>query len=140
MSSENVKLFYKALGKDKALQDKFKAINEKYKGQKPDEAQADLIYQKELVPLARESGFYFTLAELKDYASEAKKPVMRELSEEELATVAGGKFCACVWEGMGNMGAGSPGAPGTCFCFAGGSGNLDGGKVDCVCVIHGGGG
>jgi hypothetical protein len=64
MSKENVKLFYEALGKDKALQQKANAISQKHSDQKLDEAQANLIYQKELVPLAREAGYDFTLAEL----------------------------------------------------------------------------
>lgn len=139
MSKENVKLFYEALGKDKTLQEKFSALGKKHGGQKLGEAQAESIYQQELIPLAGEAGYDFTLSELKEYTGEAEQPGMREVSEEELASVAGGAYCACAWTGMGNMGAGNPGDPGTCFCCLGGSGNLDGGKVDCVCVIGGGG-
>jgi hypothetical protein len=117
MSKENVKLFYEALARDKALQEKFKAISKKYEGQKPDDAQTDLIYRKELLPLGREAGFNFTLAELKGYVAEAKAPVIRELSEEELTAVAGGNECTCV---------------------AGGGGGLHG--YTCGCVIAGFGG
>jgi hypothetical protein len=72
MSKENIKLFYEALARDKSLQEKFKAVGQKYEGQKPGEAQTELIYQKELVPLAREAGYAFTLAELKEYAAATK--------------------------------------------------------------------
>ena len=142
MSSENVKLFYEALGMDKALQEKSTAIGEKYAGQKLDEAQTNLIYQQELVPLAKEAGYDFTLAELQAYAEEAQKPGMREVSDDELATVAGGKYCVCVLAGVGNS-VGTDGsilAEGSCVCALYGNGNWDGGKVNCVCVWGGGGG
>jgi hypothetical protein len=90
MVKENVKLFCEALVKDKGLQEKFKAISKKYEGQKLEEAQVDRIYRNELLPLASEAGFKFTLAELKGYAAEAKKPAMHQLSEQELTAVAGG--------------------------------------------------
>jgi len=118
MSRDNIKLFYEALAKDKALQEKAKAIGKKYEGQKTDDDKVKEIYQQELVPLARQAGYEFTLAELKEYAQESQKPGMREVSEEELAGVAGGN----------------------CACVLGGGGDLDGGKVDCVCGVGGGGG
>jgi predicted ribosomally synthesized peptide with nif11-like leader len=95
MSKENVKLFYEALARDKGLQERFDALNRKYGGQKLDEAQMEAIYQKELIPLAKEAGYNFTMGELKEYARMSQKPVTRELSEDELATVAGG-FCDAV--------------------------------------------
>ena len=90
MSKENVKLFYEALAKDRTLQDRFVAINQKYKGRDLDEDQMRLIFQKEMVPLGKKAGFDFTLAELQEYAREAEKPTLQELSEDELAAVAGG--------------------------------------------------
>ncbi len=138
MSKENVKLFYEILSKDKSLQEKTTAIGKKYAGQKLDETQMEVIYQKELIPLAKKEGYDFTLTEIQDYASETKKPAMREISEEELATVAGGEYCMCVIQGIGNYHAGM-GA--SCACTLGGFGDLDYyGKVDCVCVLGGGGG
>jgi predicted ribosomally synthesized peptide with nif11-like leader len=126
MSKENVKLFYEAMAKDKSLQEKFKAISKRYEGQKPDVEQADLIYQKDLVPLAREAGFEFTLDELKGYAAEAKAPAIHELSEDELAAVAGGNECTCVAGGGGTLhdyrcgcvvaGFGGPGSDYICKC------------------------
>jgi len=136
MSKENVKLFYEALAKDKALQEKAIAIGKKYESQKLDDAKTNFIYQQELVPLAKDAGYDFTLAELQEYASEIKKPGMREVSEEELTAVAGGQACACAVPGFGGI----TDTDMACICAGIGSGNFDGGKVDCVCVIGGGGG
>jgi predicted ribosomally synthesized peptide with nif11-like leader len=142
MSKENVKLFYEALGKDKALQEKSRAIGKKYEGQKQDDVQSNLIYQEELVPLAKEAGYDFTLAELKEYAQECEKSGMREVSEEELAAVAGGKCCVCALVGVGNIisQGGDPYGDQVCNCIGYGSGNWAGGGVNCVCVLGGGGG
>jgi hypothetical protein len=132
MSKENVKKFYEELAKDKVLQAKSRAIGKKYEGQKLDEKQTELIYQKELMPLAREAGYDFTLAELKEYAGQSKKPAMREVSEEELACVAGGG-CGCVIGGGGNL----DGA--ACACvFGGGGKNKWTGDV-CMCPLAGAG-
>jgi predicted ribosomally synthesized peptide with nif11-like leader len=80
MSKENVKLFYEALARDKALQARFDALNRK-KGSN---------YRKELIPLAKAAGFDFTEAEIQEYARDAEKPAKHELTEDELAAVAGG--------------------------------------------------
>jgi predicted ribosomally synthesized peptide with nif11-like leader len=128
MSKENVKLFYEALARDKALQVKFAGLGKKYEGKKPDEAQTDLIYRNELVPMAKEAGYAFTLAELKEYAAAARKPAMREITEEELAGVAGGN-CACVVGGGGNLDGHK------CACVVGGGGK--GGGTTCACVSYG---
>jgi predicted ribosomally synthesized peptide with nif11-like leader len=130
MSKENVKLFYQALAGDKALQEKFQVLNKTLPGNVSDQAQADLIYQKELLPLAKQAGFEFTLAELKEYASDAKKPVMRELSEEELAAVAGGN-CICIFGGGGNL------SGVTCACVIGGGGGTKKSGHWCVCPVYG---
>jgi len=135
MSKENVKLFYDALTKDKGLQEKAKAIGQKYAGQRPDKAQTELIYQKELVPLAREAGFDFTAAEIKEYAEETKQTAIRELSEEELTAVAGGSPCACVLIGGGSFG--SDGM--ICGGWGHISGTYDGREYFCLCAVGGGG-
>jgi hypothetical protein len=130
MSKDNVKLFYEAMAKDKVLQEKFRAVSQKYEGQKPDEGQLELIYQKELVPLAKQAGFIFTITELKQYTAAAKKPAMRKISEEELAGVAGG-VCFCSIGGGGHLGGN------TCACVIGGGGSGDG--TICACVGAGSG-
>jgi len=130
MSKENIKLFYEALAKDKALQEKVNVISQKYVEQKTGDIQAEEIYNKELVPLAKEAGYDFSLAEFKEYAEETKKPGMREVSEEELAGVAGGN-CVCFLGGGGTL------FGNTCACVIGGGGS--GGGRTCVCVAAGAG-
>jgi len=130
MSKENVKLFYEAMAKDKSLQEKAKTISKKYEGQKSDDMQTDEIYQRDLIPLAKEAGYEFTLDELKEYSMEANKPTMREVSEEELAGVAGGN-CVCFLGGGGTL------FGNTCACVIGGGGS--GGGRTCVCVAAGAG-
>jgi len=92
MSKENAKLFYEELAKNEALQGKFEFIGKKYEGQKFDEVQMDLIYQNEILPIAKESGFEFTLAELKEYKQDVTQPQSGKLSDEELDAVAGGNL------------------------------------------------
>jgi len=92
MSKENAKLFYEELAKNEALQGKFEVIGKKYEGQTSDETQMDLIYQNEILPIAKESGFEFTLAELKEYKQAVTQPQSGRLSDEELDAVAGGNF------------------------------------------------
>ena len=91
MSKENAKLFYEELAKNEALQEKFKVIGKKYEGQTSDEVQMDLIYQNEILPIAKESGFEFTLAEFKEYKQEVTQPQSGKLSDDELDNVAGGQ-------------------------------------------------
>jgi predicted ribosomally synthesized peptide with nif11-like leader len=135
MSKENVKKFYEALAEDKALQAKSIAIGKKYEGQKLDEAQSNLIYQEELVPLAKDAGYDFTLAELKEYGAADKESGMREVSEEELAAVAGGSPCACVLIGGGNFG----GNQMICGGWGHMEGDVDGRHYFCLCAAGGGG-
>ena len=130
MSVENIKRFYDALAKDEALQDKFKALVKKYEGQKPDEGQFDAIYEKDLLPFAKSAGYDFTLEELKGYR-DAVKPGTRQLSEEELAAVAGGGPCVCVIIGYGSFSSGQQ-----CGCVGYGWGQD--GSHTCFCTLGGG--
>ena len=91
MSKENAKLFYEELAKNEALHEKFEVIGKKYEGQTSDEVQMDLIYQNEILPIAKESGFEFTLAEFKEYKQEVTQPQSGKLSDDELDNVAGGQ-------------------------------------------------
>jgi predicted ribosomally synthesized peptide with nif11-like leader len=103
MSKENVKLFYEALPENRSLQEKFKKANEKYAGQKIDKEAINLILQNELLPIAKEAGFDFTLDEFKEYAQENNQSAAGRLSDDELAAVAGGTG-ACVVGGGGEGG------------------------------------
>lgn len=115
MSKENVKLFYGALTENKNLQEKITKANEKYAGQKIDKETIELILQDELLPIAKEAGFEFTLDELKEYEWENKQSAAGRLSDDELTAVAGGTG-ACVVGG---------GSEGGCVCVVGGGGEND---------------
>lgn len=90
MSQENVKLFYEALVKDEGLKAKFVAIGERHKGEAPAEAALEGMFQTEVLPLAKSAGFEFTFEEVKAYAEQARQSQTDDLSDEELAAVAGG--------------------------------------------------
>ena len=91
MSVENVKKFYEALVQDKMIQQRFNELNQKYQGVTVDATKADAILEQDLLPLAKELGYEFTLAEIKAYGEEMKQAHMpQELSDAELQAVAGG--------------------------------------------------
>lgn len=91
MSVENVKEFYEAVSKDEALKQKFVELSRKYQGQKMDEAKANAIMEQEMLPIAKQMGYTFSMDELQAYGEESEQKNMnRELSDTELATVAGG--------------------------------------------------
>jgi predicted ribosomally synthesized peptide with nif11-like leader len=125
MSKENVKLFYEALPENRSLQEKFKKANEKYAGQKIDKEAINLILQNELLPIAKEAGFDFTLDEFKEYAQENNQSAAGRLSDDELAAVAGG-VGACV------VGGGSEGGCSCVICGYGDNG-IDAG----MCIAAG---
>jgi predicted ribosomally synthesized peptide with nif11-like leader len=128
MSVEDVKRFYDALAKDESLQGKFKALVKKHEGQKPNEAECDALFENEFLPFAKEVGYDFTLEELKEYG-QGIKPVSHQLSEDELATVAGGRTFCILWGASDDLI--------SCSCAGYGHG-IDHGQW-CVCVLGGGG-
>lgn len=101
MSRENVKRFYESLSRDSALQETFRAAGKRYAGKQPTEAEIDILCETEVIPAARAAGYEFTLAELKAYGLEAGKARTGELTDDELACVAGGATCGCVMIGGG---------------------------------------
>ncbi|HHW47907.1 MAG TPA: Nif11 family protein [Clostridiaceae bacterium] len=106
MSEENVKLFYEMLAENRDLQEKVKKAGEKYTGQNMDKETVELIMQNELLPLAKEAGFEFTLEELKEFAQINYQGETGMLSDDELNAVVGGAG-ACVVGGY---------SAGGCFC------------------------
>ena len=132
MSKENIKLFNEKLGSDATLQGKLKAINDKHGNKTLEGEEFDAIYENEIIPLAKESGFDFTLADVKEYIEVLGQSKTGQLSDDELNAVSGGQACACVITGVGK------GSVGSCTCVIGGQG----GNVDdnvCFCIIGGGG-
>lgn len=91
MSIENVKMFYEVLSQDESLKQKFVEPSKKYQGQQMDEAKMWSITEEEVLPMAKQMGFSFTIADLKAYGEEMKQAKMNcELSDEEMTAVTGG--------------------------------------------------
>jgi len=129
MSQENVKRFYEALAKDRELQEKFNVSGQHYKVQNLSEAEMDSLYEKEVLPAAKKAGFDFTLADLKAFAADNRPSGLKELSEEELAAVAGG--CGCAF-----LGGGADGDK-ACSCFSSGTGVNGSYQSICKCEFFG---
>ncbi|MBE5781791.1 MAG: Nif11-like leader peptide family natural product precursor [Clostridiales bacterium] len=111
--TENLKKFLEAISKNDELA-----------------AKVSNMTKDELIALAEELGI--DLAE-DDFAQKS------ELDDDELDVVAGGGVCACPFVGGG---VGNTNAEKSCFCTAGGGGeisDLAGGGCRCVCVLGGGG-
>ena len=91
MSVENVKKFYEAVAQDEALKQKFVQLSQKYQGQPMDEEKAMALTEQEVLPLAAQMGYSFTMDDLNGYGEEMKQAKMGcELSEEEMQAVTGG--------------------------------------------------
>lgn len=133
MSKENVRLFFGKLSKDTALQEKFKMAGQKYSGQEPDASRIDEICQAEILPLGKEAGFDFTLAELREFMNEKQPSGTARITDDELAAVTGGGTCACAMFGVGT---GRPDV--SCICGLFGFGNDPDGS-SCLCWVGGGG-
>ena len=138
MSKENVRQFYNHLASDIALQERFKEMNarlvEGFNGKRPDDKQMDELFRNELLPVAKEAGFEFSLEDLKEYAAEAKET--GELADLELAAVVGGTkgtACVCVIGGHGSSG----GQEMVCVVVGSGAGKVE--AMFCCCVVAGGG-
>ena len=93
---------------------------------------------EEIIALAAENGFTLTDDDLKREEPDG------EVSDSELDAVAGGKACACVAGGGGEVGESSHGRDTLCYCVLAGSGSgtsYDGNYTfaRCVCTWVGGG-
>jgi predicted ribosomally synthesized peptide with nif11-like leader len=108
-----VKEFYEALSKDEAMQERAKGL--KAVGETTAEAAAEAV-----VAFAKSEGYAFTAEELKDFS--------KELSEQELAAVAGGNDIECITAGT-KMTFDKNGRMVHCWCF------LMGFSVDFSCAV-----
>jgi len=108
---ENVKKFYDALVSDKGVKERATALNEKYKGEQPNED----IVKSELLSFAKAEGYEFTADEFDAYSKQAK-PVLDETTE----LAAGGAY-----------------NKNTCFCAVGGGGKDPATGNICACVVAG---
>lgn len=124
--TENLKKFLEEASSDEALIEKFT------KAETPEA----------IIALAAEKGFTLTADDLKPEEASGG-----EVSDEELATVAGGKACFCAAGGGGESGSNDH----TCWCVLGGSGSgyhrhncgyyglKDGEENRCFCLGYGSG-
>ena len=101
MAKEDHKKFQELLTSDADFQEKFRKAAEAYKGE-PDEKS---VFEGLLLPLAKEHGLSATYDEFKEY-TRAFAGADGELSDDELAQVAGGKDSGiglCLLVGAGDM-------------------------------------
>ncbi len=95
MSVENVENFYAAISQDETVKQRFNELNQKYQGVAMNAAKTDAILEQELLPLAKELGFEFTLAEIKAYGEEVQQAKLPcELNDSELEVVSGAGWCS----------------------------------------------
>ncbi len=80
MSKDDLIRFIMQTEVDKSLKEKYNVIMDKLKG--------DKAITEELIPLAKENGFEFSLEDMKELWKDPKT----ELSDDELERVAGGEF------------------------------------------------
>ena len=86
--SKDIKEFVEMIKNDTAVQEKIKKAVEGYTGDKTDEA----VWEAVLAPIASEAGFDVTLNDYMAYVDEIK--ASGELSDDEMAQIAGGAgFC-----------------------------------------------
>jgi predicted ribosomally synthesized peptide with nif11-like leader len=102
--------FYEALSKDEAMQERAKGLNAAV--ETTEEAVAEAV-----VAFAKGEGYAFTAGELKDYG--------KELSDEELAAVAGGASNICLIGGGG-------GGVSNCLCVFFGHSTYQGERFICA--------
>jgi hypothetical protein len=94
MAKENIKKFEEMLQSDAELRDKIKASSEAYvhMGKEADER---AFFEEVIAPVAEGCGAPFTYDEVVELKSQ-----MGEISEEELESVAGGKWAFCIFLGV----------------------------------------
>lgn len=136
MAGEDLKKFREMLLTDTDFQEKFRKAAESYTGEPEEKA----IFDSLLNPLAQEYGLSASYEEFHEYIESFVGGIDGELSEDELAQVAGGKdggglaWLKCIALGVGAGGGGAmsdaPGGYyfGTGLCLGIGAGI---GKVSC---------
>ena len=100
MSIENVKQFYEAVSQDEALKQKLVELSRKHQGEAIDETKELALIEQEILPMAAQSGYAFSMEDLKAYGEEMKQANMNcELSDAEMEAVTGGGwYCIFIGE------------------------------------------
>ena len=133
MAREDLNKFRELLFADTDFQEKLAKKAEAYTGDKSEEA----VFENVLLPLAKEYGLSATYDEYKEYTAAFAGVAGSELSDDELAQVAGGKVngggiggmsCAGLGTGLGGGG----GAKGGGLC-----GGIGFGWNDLLCFTAG---
>lgn len=118
--------FQELLNSDAEFREKFRTAVGNYTGS----PELQEVFEKVILPLGEERGLSATYEEFAGYMKALSEGSQAELSEDELAQVAGGKVSAA---GVGALGCQFIGAG------LGGGGGTDGGGI-CVGIGMGGGG
>ena len=130
MSVESVKKLYEAVSQDESLKQKFVELSQKYKGEALDADKVAVVVEQEVLPLAKQVGYSFSIDDLKTYGEEMQQAnINRELSDSELEAVVGGNSGVNCFA----IGVGSGGGTGFCFVIGYGSGS-DGSNM---CLVAG---
>ena len=133
---DNIRLFYEEIVKSKELAEKIESINANYADEQLAEDDRLKIIENEIIPIAKEHGFDFSIQELIDYS----KPDMTVLNEDDLDSIDGGIITKNV-DSKGNTEffVNGQSANGGCFLAGGAVGFKDYNIETCACVIGGGG-
>lgn len=105
MAKENVKKFLDEISTNKELYDKLMAAQESSKAEGKSE---DEVFEKIVLPIAKEAGCEFTVSEYRGVQRDAISG--NSISEEELENVSGG------WSGCLGLGKTSGDNNAGCFC------------------------
>ena len=102
MAKNDISKFRELLLTDADFQEKVRKAAEAYKGEQDEKS----VFDKLLAPIGEEYGLSATYEEFTDYLSDFTNAAAGELSEDELAQVAGGKgdggfTCALIGAGFG---------------------------------------
>lgn len=87
MAKEDIRKFHELLNSDSEFQAKVNSAAAEYTGPQDDKE----IFEKVIVPVGNEYGLSATFDEFREYADVFSNKAEAELSEDELAQVAGGK-------------------------------------------------
>lgn len=117
--TENLKKFLEYASKNDDTAQKMEAL--------ADETDKDALV-RQTIEIAKDAGFSLSAEDFEENAG-------GELSEDELASVAGGKYCYCF---IGGGGEASEPDNKTCACVSYGYGKYDGEKkTRCFCILTG---
>ena len=124
MAKADIIKFRELLLTDAEFQEKLRKASETYKGEKDEKA----VFDNVLTPLAKEYGLSATYEEFREYAGTFTGGADSELSEDELAQVAGGKGAGAWGCFIVGAGGGSTSSNDWCMVFGLGMG---------ICMVEG---